>query len=94
MESLVSIFPANLFVTGKDVLQQAIKEIQYDLIDQISLFEKDRRLLEAARIKERTEFDLEMIRELGYCSGVENYSRYFDRRQPGRPSFLPARLFP
>ncbi len=93
-ERLISIFPANLFVTGKDVLQQAVKEIQYDLTDQISLFEKDRRLLEAARIKERTEFDLEMIRELGYCSGVENYSRYFDRRQPGARPFCLLDYFP
>jgi excinuclease ABC subunit B len=93
-ERIISIFPANLFVTGKDVLQQAIKEIQYDLTDQISLFEKDRRLLEAARIKERTEFDLEMIRELGYCSGVENYSRYFDRRQPGGRPFCLLDYFP
>ncbi|WP_017730241.1 excinuclease ABC subunit UvrB [Nafulsella turpanensis] len=93
-ERLISIFPANLFVTGKDVLQQAIKEIQYDLTDQISMFEKDRRLLEAARIKERTEFDLEMIRELGYCSGVENYSRYFDRRQPGSRPFCLLDYFP
>ena len=93
-ERIISIFPANLFVTGKDVLQQAIKEIQYDLTDQIAMFEKDRRLLEAARIKERTEFDLEMIRELGYCSGVENYSRYFDRRQPGSRPFCLLDYFP
>ena len=93
-ERLISIFPANLFVTGKDVLQQAIKEIQYDLTDQISMFEKDRRLLEAARIKERTEFDLEMMRELGYCSGVENYSRYFDRRQAGARPFCLLDYFP
>jgi excinuclease ABC subunit B len=93
-ERLISIFPANLFVTGKDVLHQAVKEIQYDLVDQIGLFEKDQRLLEAARIKERTEFDLEMIRELGYCSGVENYSRYFDRRQPGSRPFCLLDYFP
>lgn len=93
-ERLISIFPANLFVTGKDVLHQAVKEIQYDLVDQIELFEKEHRLLEAARIKERTEFDLEMIRELGYCSGVENYSRYFDRRQPGGRPFCLLDYFP
>ena len=93
-ERIISIFPANLFVTGKDVLQQAVKEIQYDLTDQIAMFEKDRRLLEAARIKERTEFDLEMIRELGYCSGVENYSRYFDRSQPGSRPFCLLDYFP
>ncbi|MGK7394500.1 MAG: excinuclease ABC subunit UvrB [Candidatus Cyclobacteriaceae bacterium M3_2C_046] len=86
-ESKISIYPANLFVTGKDVLHQAIHEIQDDLVNQIQLFESDHRFLEAKRIKERTEFDLEMIRELGYCSGVENYSRYFDRRSKGARPF-------
>jgi excinuclease ABC subunit B len=93
-EKIISIFPANLFVTGKDVAQQAIHEIQYDLVAQIELFEKDRRFLEAQRIKERTEFDLEMIRELGFCSGIENYSRYFDRRKPGARPFCLLDYFP
>lgn len=93
-DKIISIFPANLFVTGKDVLHQAIYEIQNDLVDQISLFESEKRYLEAARIKERTEFDLEMIRELGYCSGVENYSRYFDRRKPGARPFCLLDYFP
>ena len=93
-DRLISIFPANLFVTGKDVLHQAIYEIQNDLVDQIQFFENEKRYLEAARIKERTEFDLEMIRELGYCSGVENYSRYFDRRQPGARPFCLLDYFP
>ncbi|MCA6405499.1 MAG: DEAD/DEAH box helicase family protein, partial [Cytophagales bacterium] len=77
------IFPANLFVTGKDMLQQAIREIQDDMVLQVEMFEGERKHLEAKRLKERTEFDLEMMRELGYCSGIENYSRYFDRRNVG-----------
>ncbi len=93
-ERLITIFPANLFVTGKDTLQTAIHEIQDDLVHQIAYFENERRFLEAKRIKERTEFDLEMIRELGYCSGVENYSRYFDRRSPGGRPFCLIDYFP
>ncbi|MEM1136726.1 MAG: excinuclease ABC subunit UvrB [Bacteroidota bacterium] len=93
-ESAIAIFPANLFVTGKDVLHQAIREIQDDMITQVALFEKEKRYLEAKRLKERTEFDLEMIRELGYCSGVENYSRYFDRRKPGQRPFCLLDYFP
>lgn len=93
-EKIITIYPANLFVTGKDVLPQAIKEIQFDMMNQIELFEKEKRYLEAQRIKERTEFDLEMIRELGYCSGIENYSRYFDRRQAGGRPFCLLDYFP
>lgn len=93
-ESNISIFPANLFVTGKDTLQQAMIEIQDDLVAQIKHFEGDRRMMEAKRLKERTEFDLEMIRELGYCSGIENYSRYFDRRQAGARPFCLIDYFP
>ena len=93
-ERMVSIFPANLFVTGKDVLHQAIREIQDDLVEQVQFFEEERRFLEAKRLKERTEFDLEMIREIGYCSGVENYSRYFDRRNPGTRPFCLLDYFP
>lgn len=93
-EETITIFPANLFVTGKDVLQQAIKEIQDDLVLQMQYFEEEGRPLESKRIKERTEFDLEMIRELGYCSGVENYSRYFDRRQRGDRPFCLIDYFP
>jgi len=93
-EQIISIFPANLFVTGKDVLQQAITEIQDDLVLQMQYFEQEGRPLEAKRIKERTEFDLEMMRELGYCSGVENYSRYFDRRQKGDRPFCLIDYFP
>ncbi|KAA9331664.1 excinuclease ABC subunit UvrB [Hymenobacter busanensis] len=93
-EKEVSIFPANLFVTGKDTLNQAIKEIQYDMVQQHAYFEKEGRDSEAKRIVERTEFDLEMIRELGYCSGIENYSRYFDRRAPGARPFCLLDYFP
>lgn len=93
-ENSVAIFPANLFVTGKDQLQVAIKEIQDDLVAQLSMFEGEKRYLEAKRLKERTEFDLEMMRELGYCPGVENYSRYFDRRKPGARPFCLLDYFP
>ncbi|UBM59067.1 excinuclease ABC subunit UvrB [Marinilongibacter aquaticus] len=88
------IYPANLFVTGKDVMNASIREIQDDLVKQIKYFEDESRRQEAERIKERTEFDLEMMRELGYCSGIENYSRYFDRRQPGQRPFCLLDYFP
>jgi excinuclease ABC subunit B len=93
-ERLIAIFPANLFVTGKELLNQAIHEIQDDLVAQISYFETELRRLEAKRIKERTEFDMEMMRELGYCSGIENYSRYFDRRNAGDRPFCLLDYFP
>ncbi|GGG16451.1 excinuclease ABC subunit UvrB [Pontibacter amylolyticus] len=93
-EKAVTLYPANLFVTGKDTLQQAIHEIQYDMVAQHDYFLKEDRPVEAKRIKERTEFDLEMIRELGYCSGIENYSRYFDRRAPGARPFCLLDYFP
>ncbi|MFC5269194.1 excinuclease ABC subunit UvrB [Adhaeribacter terreus] len=93
-ESSIALYPANLFVTGKDTLHQAIQEIQFDMVAQHEYFEKEGRDVEAKRIKERTEFDLEMIRELGYCSGIENYSRYFDRRQPGGRPFCLLDYFP
>ncbi|MEI7583288.1 excinuclease ABC subunit UvrB [Runella sp.] len=93
-EKMIAIFPANLFVTGRDVLLNAINEIQDDLVAQIRYFEMEGRLLEAQRIRERTEFDLEMMRELGYCSGIENYSRYFDHRNPGERPFCLLDYFP
>lgn len=93
-ERIITIFPANLFVTGKDQLQVAIREIQDDMVEQVQFFEDERRFMEAKRLKERTEFDLEMIREIGYCSGVENYSRYFDRRTPGSRPFCLLDYFP
>ncbi|RAU83913.1 excinuclease ABC subunit UvrB [Pontibacter arcticus] len=93
-EKEVTLYPANLFVTGKDTLHQAIQEIQFDMVAQNEYFLKEDRPAEAKRIKERTEFDLEMIRELGYCSGIENYSRYFDRREPGARPFCLLDYFP
>lgn len=93
-ENRIAIFPANLFVTGRDVLLQSIREIQDDLVQQVKYFTKEGRFAEAERVKERTEFDLEMMRELGYCSGIENYSRYFDRRQPGQRPFCLLDYFP
>ena len=92
-ESL-TIYPANLFVTSPDVLQNAIHEIQDDLMKQIDFFQESGRPLEAKRLKERTEFDLEMIRELGYCSGIENYSRYLDGRSAGTRPFCLLDYFP
>ena len=93
-EKMITIFPANLFVTGRDVLNNAINFIQDDLVSQIKFFESESRLLEADRIKQRTEFDMEMMRELGYCSGIENYSRYFDQRRPGQRPFCLLDFFP
>jgi excinuclease ABC subunit B len=93
-EQSISIYPANLFVTGKDQMNVAIQEIQDDLVLQVGLFESEGRYLEAKRITERTEFDIEMMRELGYCSGIENYSRYFDRRKPGNRPFCLIDYFP
>ena len=93
-ERLAVIFPANLFVTGKDALQLAIREIQDDMVLQVGMFESEKRHLEAKRLKERTEFDIEMMRELGYCSGIENYSRYFDRRKAGARPFCLIDYFP
>lgn len=93
-EKVAVIFPANLFVTGKDMLQQAIREIQDDMVLQVESFQQERKFLEAKRLKERTEFDLEMMRELGYCSGIENYSRYFDRRAVGARPFCLIDYFP
>jgi excinuclease ABC subunit B len=93
-EKRVTIFPANLFVTGKESLNQAIREIQDDMVLQVQMYEQERKFLEAKRLKERTEFDLEMMRELGYCSGIENYSRYFDRRKPGARPFCLIDYFP
>ena len=93
-EETIKIYPANLFVTSKEVIDIALKEIEDDLKKQIEFFEKEKKFLEAKRIKERTEFDLEMINEIGYCSGVENYSRYFDRRNPGKRPFCLFDYFP
>ncbi len=90
----LNIYPANMFVTSPDVLQGAIWEIQQDLVKQVDYFKEIGKHLEAKRLEERTNFDLEMIRELGYCSGIENYSRYLDRRQPGTRPFCLLDYFP
>jgi len=90
----IAIFPANLFVTAPEVLQIAVREIQDDLVAQTQYFLDIGKNLEAKRLEERVGFDLEMIRELGYCQGIENYSRYFDRRQPGMRPFCLLDYFP
>lgn len=90
----LTIYPANLFVTSPDVLQNAIHAIQEDLMKQYEYFQEIGKHLEAKRLKERTEFDLEMIRELGYCSGIENYSRYLDGREAGTRPFCLLDYFP
>ncbi len=90
----LNIYPANMFVTSPEVLQNAIKDIQDDLVKQHDYFKEIGKHLEAKRLKERTEFDLEMIRELGYCSGIENYSRYLDGRAPGTRPFCLLDYFP
>ena len=90
----VTLFPANMFVTSPDILQNAITQIQDDLVKQVDYFNANGSFLEAKRLHERTEFDLEMIRELGYCSGIENYSRYLDGREPGTRPFCLLDYFP
>jgi len=90
----LTIYPANMFVTSQDVLQNAIHQIQDDLVKQIDYFKEIGKPLEAKRLEERTNFDLEMIRELGYCSGIENYSRYLDGREAGTRPFCLIDYFP
>jgi len=90
----IQIYPANLFVTSKETLNGAIKDIQDDLVKQVDFFSSIERPLEAKRLQERTELDLEMIKELGYCSGIENYSRYLDGRLPGTRPFCLIDYFP
>ena len=88
------IYPANIFVTSPNKIHEVIKLIQDDLVKQYDYFNEIGSSLEANRIKERTEFDMEMIKELGYCSGIENYSRYFDGRKPGTRPFCLLDYFP
>ena len=89
-----AIYPAQIYVSPRDRLEHVIHEIQDDLLEQISFFQQQQRYLEAKRLEERVNFDLEMIRELGYCNGIENYSRYFDRRNPGDRPFCLLDYFP
>ncbi|KIC61915.1 excinuclease ABC subunit UvrB [Chryseobacterium taiwanense] len=90
----IQIYPANLFVTSKETLNGAIREIQDDMVKQVDFFNSVEKPLEAKRLQERTELDLEMIKELGYCSGIENYSRYLDGREPGTRPFCLIDYFP
>ena len=96
LESLekLPIYPANMFATSPDVLQNAMNKIREDLLHQINYFKEIGKFLEAKRLEERTNFDLEMIQELGYCSGIENYSRYIDGREPGARPFCLLDYFP
>jgi len=89
-----AIFPANLYLAPKDILQQVIYEIQDELAAQVEYYKSIGKLIEAQRLSERVNYDLEMIRELGYCNGVENYSRFFDRRAPGTRPFCLLDYFP
>jgi excinuclease ABC subunit B len=88
------IYPATIFVTTKDSIQLAIKKIQNDLVEHVDFFKRSGKFVEAKRIEDRVTYDLEMIRELGYCPGIENYSRYFDRREPGSRPFCLLDYFP
>jgi len=90
----INIYPASIFVTTQERINRAVAEIQHDLAEQIAYFEEQGRPQEAKRIEERVTFDLEMIKELGYCSGIENYSRYFDGREPGSRPFCLLDYFP
>ncbi|BAV09770.1 Excinuclease ABC subunit B [Filimonas lacunae] len=89
-----AIFPANLYLAPKDMQQQIMYEIQDEMMAQVEYYKSVGKLLEAQRLKERVEYDLEMIRELGYCNGIENYSRFFDRRNPGTRPFCLLDYFP
>lgn len=89
-----AIFPANLYVAPKDIMQQVIYEIQDEMGAQVDYFKANGKLIEAQRLKERVEYDIEMIKELGYCNGIENYSRFFDRRVPGTRPFCLLDYFP
>lgn len=93
-QEMVVIYPANIFVTSKDSIQIAIRQIQDDLVAHVDFFKKQGKFVEAKRIEDRVTYDLEMIRELGYCPGIENYSRYFDRRLPGTRPFCLLDYFP
>ena len=90
----VTIYPSNLFVTTRESINRVVEEIREDLAKQVAFFEREGRELEAQRIKQRVEYDIEMINELGYCSGIENYSRYMDGRAPGSRPFCLIDYFP
>ena len=90
----ITIYPANNFVTTKERTRDAITQIQDDMMERVSYFNEIGRGLEAKRLKQRVEYDIEMIKEIGYCPGIENYSRYFDRRKPGQRPFCLIDYFP
>lgn len=90
----ISIYPANIFVTNPETTKKAVDEIGEDMVLQVENFKKQGKIEEGNRLQERINYDLEMIRELGYCSGIENYSRYFDRREPGQRPFCLLDYFP
>lgn len=90
----VNIFPASHYVVARDKMDDSLRQIREDMVEQVSLFKQQGKLLEAQRLQERVSYDLEMIKEMGYCSGIENYSRYFDGRQPGQPPYTLLDFFP
>jgi excinuclease ABC subunit B len=90
----INLYPANIFVTSPETIHQALDQIGEDMVTQVAAFKKEGKILEAKRLEERVSYDLEMIRELGYCSGIENYSRYFDQREPGTRPFCLLDYFP
>ncbi len=90
----LNIYPANIFVTSQEKMKSAVSEIQHDMIRQVQYFRETDKNLEAKRLEDRVSYDIEMMRELGYCSGIENYSRYFDGRQPGSRPFCLIDYFP
>lgn len=90
----INLYPANIFVTSPETIHKALDQIGEDMVTQVAAFKKEGKILEAKRLEERVSYDLEMIRELGYCSGIENYSRYFDQREPGTRPFCLLDYFP
>lgn len=90
----INIFPATHYVVERDKMENALLQIAQDMQEQVKIFESKNKLIEAQRIKERVSYDLEMMREMGYCSGIENYSRYFDGRSPGEPPYTLLDFFP
>ena len=90
----VNIYPANIFVTSKQKMKDSIQEIQFDMMKQVDYFNGEGKIIEARRLEDRVTYDVEMMRELGYCSGIENYSRYFDGRSPGSRPFCLLDYFP
>ena len=90
----IVVFPANIFITSKNRMKSALEEIQDDMVRQVDFFKGEQKLIEAQRIEERVTYDMEMIRELGFCPGIENYSRYFDGRPPGTRPFCLLDYFP